>query len=269
MAIGDQSSHQVDQEVIDTAVTGMSNLRDVLQLVGYRLNKGSLAQHKLVKQSQQTVLHVLAQAGNKLYILLEKLVSQGLRNVALVAEQLAKEVFGQMGYRLAVIDIAGRQVESQQLAAIVDDQVQFEAEEPAHRRLASGRQTIKHPVSLDSPVVTNGQRGGIDKGNASDRSQPCFQIETQRPECLRHEFNEPGVADQMRKLAPQVFHDILGVIGLEIAIAGHVEVNDDRHDLADGQARFATGTIHPAQSRMWLLDGKHLAKIIDIDEEVQ
>lgn len=137
MAIGDQSGHQVDREVVDTAVTSMSHLRDIFQLVGYRLNKRSLAQHELVKQGQQTGLHVLAQAGNE------------------------------------------------------------------------------------------------------------------------------------RKLAPQVLHDVLGVIGLEIAIAGHVEVNDDRHVLADGQARLATGTIRPAQNRLWELDGKHLAKIIDIDEEVQ
>ena len=269
MAIGDQSGHQVDQEVIDAAVTGMSDLRDVLQLVDYRFDKGPLTQHELVKQRQQTVLHVLAQAGNELHVLLEKLVSQGLRDVALVAEQLAKEAFGQMGYRLAVIDIAGRQVESQQLAAIVDDQMQFKAEEPAHRGLASGRQAVKHPVSLDSPVVTDRQRGGIDEGNASDRSQACFEIETQRPECLRHQFDKPGVADQMRKLARQVPLHVLGIVGLEIAIARHMEVDDDCHDLADGQTGFATGTIRPSQNRLWLLDGKHLAKIIDIDEEVQ
>lgn len=269
MAVGDQTGHQVDQEVINTAVTAMSNLRDVFQLVDNRFDKGALAQHELVKQSQQTGLHILAQAGNELHVLLEKLVSQGLRDVTLVAEQLAKEAFSQMGYRLAVINVAGREIESEQLAAIVDDQMQFEAEEPAHRRLASGRQTVKHPVTLDPAVMTDGQRGGIDKGDAGDRPQACFQIETQRPERLRHQFNKPGVADQMRKLALQVLHDVLSIVGLKIAIAGHVEVDDDRHDLAGGQARFAAGSIDPTQKRLCHLSGDCLAEIIDSDEKVQ
>lgn len=104
-------------------MTGMSNLGDVLQLVGNCLDESTLAQHELVKQRQQTVLHVLAEAGNELDVLFEQQVGQGFGDVALVAEQLAEETFSQMGHRLAVIDIAGREVESQQLAAVVDDQV--------------------------------------------------------------------------------------------------------------------------------------------------
>jgi hypothetical protein len=73
----------------------------------------------------------------------------------------------------------------------------------------------------------------------------------------------------MRKLASQMLHDVLGIVGLEIAIAGHVEVNDDRHNLAGGQARLATRPIRPAQNRLKLLNGMHLAIIIDIDEKVQ
>jgi hypothetical protein len=48
-----------------------------------------------------------------------------------------------------------------------------------------------------------------------------------------------------------------------------MEVDDDRHHLAESQRGFAAWSIGPAQNRLWLLDGKQLAKIIDIDEEVQ
>ena len=164
MGIGDEAGHQIDQEVVDAAVTGMSDLRDVLQLVGNRLDEGALAQHELVKQQQQAVLHVLAQAGDEMNVLGQELVGERLGDVTLVAEQLAKEPSGQVGHRPAVIDIAGRQVESQQLAAIVDHQVQLEAKEPAYRGFASGGQPGKHFVPVNAPVVADRQRGGINEG---------------------------------------------------------------------------------------------------------
>jgi hypothetical protein len=44
VAIGDQASHQVDYEVCQTGVTGMFDVRDVLQRVENRLQNGAATQ---------------------------------------------------------------------------------------------------------------------------------------------------------------------------------------------------------------------------------
>ena len=44
----------------------MLDLRDILELIDDTFNDGSLAQDELVMQGDQTVLHVLSQAGNEL-----------------------------------------------------------------------------------------------------------------------------------------------------------------------------------------------------------
>ena len=226
-------------------------------------------QHQLVKQQQHPVLHILAQARDELNVLSQELVGQRLREVALVTEQLAKKAPGQVGHRLAVVDVAGREVEVQQLAAVVDDQVQLEAEEPAHRGLASGGQTVEHPVAPDTPVVTDGQGGSIDERDTGDRAEAGFQIETQRPQRRWHQFHKAGIADQVGKLAAQMPLHVLRVVALEVAVTRHVKVDDEGHDLAGGQARPATGPVSWAEELWPFLGAKRLAEIIDSDEKVQ
>ena len=62
----------------------------------------------------------------------EELVNERLGDVAFVAEELTKETLGQLRHRFAVIDIAGREVKSEQITLVTDDQMQLEAEKPAH-----------------------------------------------------------------------------------------------------------------------------------------
>ena len=60
MAVGDQATEQVDQEVSHTALPGMFNLGNILQLVIDGFNNRPLPQQQLVPQGQRTLLHVLA-----------------------------------------------------------------------------------------------------------------------------------------------------------------------------------------------------------------
>ena len=56
---------------------------------------------------------------------------QRLGEIAFVTKEFADEAFDQLGNGVPIIDIARRQAKGQQFALIIDDQVQFEAVEPA------------------------------------------------------------------------------------------------------------------------------------------
>ena len=127
MAVGDQAANQVDQEVSHTAMPGMFNLGNVLQLVVDGLNNRPFPQQQFVLQGQRTLLHVLAPGRDQLQALGQQLVKERLGDVALVSEELAKQGLGHARQGLAVIDVARSQPASQYFAPVIDAQVEFEA----------------------------------------------------------------------------------------------------------------------------------------------
>jgi hypothetical protein len=58
VAIGNQPTDKVDQAIDRTAVAGMLNLRNVLQLVKDTFNHSPLSQQQAITQRQQPLLHV-------------------------------------------------------------------------------------------------------------------------------------------------------------------------------------------------------------------
>ncbi len=66
MAISNQSCKDINDEIINTPMAGMLNLRYVLELVIYSLDDRSFPQHELVGKRHQPVLHVLTNGGDKL-----------------------------------------------------------------------------------------------------------------------------------------------------------------------------------------------------------
>jgi len=79
-------------------MAGMSNLRNVLELIIDRLNPGSLADQQLIHQRQQPIGHIVVDWGNQLQLLVPQLLKQDLIEVAPVTDQLAPQLFGQRGY---------------------------------------------------------------------------------------------------------------------------------------------------------------------------
>ena len=141
-------------------MSGMLNLRDILELVDDTFDHSPSAQESLVNHAHQPVLHIAAQLGDQHQVMVsQQLFEQGLRQIAAIPEQFAKQSLDEDGYGNPVVDIAWGEVNAQQFAAIIDDQVQFEAVEPAHGGLAPVCQTSEYLVLLDTPVVTNRQRG--------------------------------------------------------------------------------------------------------------
>ena len=128
-------------------MTRMLDLRDVLELIDDGLNDRSAAQQNAIAPGHQLVLHILAQLGNQLKIKhLAQRLSKGLRDVTLVSEELAKQLLGQTWHGFPVIHIAGCDAKLQDFTAVIDDQVQFEAKEPAQPGFATGSQPSKHLV---------------------------------------------------------------------------------------------------------------------------
>lgn len=164
MAVGAEAGHQMDQEVERTAMAGMLDLADVLELVVDRLDERPLAQEQLVAQVHEDVAHVLAPLGDEPHsVLEEELFGQWLGDVALVADELAEQPPDEARDRLAVVHVTGRQAEGEQFAALVDDQMELEAVEPADRGLTPTRVHRKDAVLVNAGVVADGQSGGVHK----------------------------------------------------------------------------------------------------------
>ena len=133
------------------AMARVLDLADVLELVVDGLDDRPLAQEQLVGHGQQAVAHVLAQLGDEVQTLArQELLGQRLGDVAPVAEELAEEAPDQAGNGAAVVDVARREAEGEQLAAVVDHQVQLEAVEPADRGLAAARIDAKDAMLADA-----------------------------------------------------------------------------------------------------------------------
>lgn len=208
----------------------MLNLGDVIQLVVNRLQDRTVTQQQLIGQIHQPVLHVRFEMGNELNALLPQLLKQGLRQVALVPEQLAKHAFDHSRNRFAIIGIARRQAAGDDLSPIIDDQMQLEAEKPIHRVPTPGSQAIKDRMLANAAVVAHRQWGRVNETDAGAVPETVLQVGAQRHQHARHELHEAAVAHQAWKFRSQLHLHIRGVVGLEVSETHLMKVDQDRHD---------------------------------------
>lgn len=102
----------------------MLDLRNVLELVNDRLDNGPFAKQEFVHQGHQRILHVGANTRHELDIeRAQQFVSQCFGDIAFIGEEFAKEFPNHLGNRLAIVDIARRKQQIEQLAAIIENQV--------------------------------------------------------------------------------------------------------------------------------------------------
>src|SRR5437764_15080865 len=100
---------------------------------------------------------------------------EGSRDVAAIPKQLAPQPFDHARHRSAIIDIAGSQTTSQQVASIIDGQVQFEAVKPAHARLATFGVGRKDAMLTDPFGITDFQRSRVNEADAGASSIATLQ----------------------------------------------------------------------------------------------
>jgi len=245
MAVGNEAREQVDQEIVRTAMARVLDLADVLELIEDRLDERPLAEEEAIGEGQQEVAHVLAQFGDEAQPLLqEELLSERGGDVALVAEEAPKEPVDQHRNRTAVIGVARGEAESEQLATVIDDQVEFEAVEPADGGLAAPRVDPKDAMLLDARWMAHGEGCRVNEADAGAAPALGLEIDRQGHEIARHEFYKPGIAHQARKLLAQCQLHVLGVEAFEGAVPGLLEENQDGEDLGRIQAcRSSTASL--------------------------
>ena len=103
----------------------------------------------LVLRAHEHVLHIVAHACDELYAVDEEHLEEGLADISPVAAKFALDVLhvAPVPERVAVVGVAGGYHEVEYLPAVVDDQVQLEAVEPAHGGLSflcqAGESTVR------------------------------------------------------------------------------------------------------------------------------
>ena len=175
IGISDQSRHQVDNEIDHAAMSRVLDLTYVLELIIDRLDQGAFSEEYFVEHRQQLVFHILPDLGDQLHAHLPELGEDFFRDVTAIAEEFAPESPRQAWSRLAIIDVAWSDHHCQQLTAVVDHQMNFEAVEPARAGLAAFSQVTKDLVRVDPQVVTDLDRSRVNERDSCATTKTCEQ----------------------------------------------------------------------------------------------
>lgn len=161
-----KSGNQIGYEVINGAMPRMFYMADILEFVVDGLNECPFSELYLVVQVHKRVLHVLPDLRDKVYVVNKKGLEKVLAYVAPVRKQLSEQSLGEVlvFQRFTVIRVARCKRPLHYLSAVVDDDVQLEPEEPAHRALALGRPSPHCPMAACPLNVTGDKRSGVDDG---------------------------------------------------------------------------------------------------------
>lgn len=146
----------------------MFNLADVLQFIVNSLYDRPFPEEYYVMEIHQRVLHIPFQLCHQVYIIDEEHFEEVLADIASVGEEFPEESLGELPVlqRFPVIYVSQGELPLDDLPLVVDDQMQFESIEPAHRALPFGRPSL-HGLELLLPLdVTGDNRRGVDDGYA-------------------------------------------------------------------------------------------------------
>src|SRR4051794_34607578 len=144
----------------------------------------------------------------------------------------------------------------------------FEPEKPARRGLAALGDLGEDLVLGNPLIVTDGQSGRIQKGDAGATAHAIAQIGAQWHQNRWNEFDKARVTDQTRKFSLEMGHYFLRIKRFEIAIMRLVKQNQNRHDFTPSQTSHAVSLAQATfqQVRLeWRYEG--LAEIIDLTEQ--
>ena len=102
------------------------------ELVEQGFDDEAFAQDDLVKPGHEIVLHGPAYAGDEMQPLAPQSGEKFFADIALIGKQLAAQATQHFLEGLSVIDITSRDLDGDDFAFVVDDNMQLEAKEPSH-----------------------------------------------------------------------------------------------------------------------------------------
>ena len=167
MSVCNESSYGVDQEVNRTSMSGVLNLRYVLELIMNGLNDCSLPHHHLVKQRHEFVFHVPLDPGNQLDSLTKQEIKQILRDVSLVTKELTEYVFDHIRHRFSIIHIAWCEAKGKEFSLVIDNEMKLKAIEPSHCVLATLSHVREDSMRANPTVMADNYGHRINEGDTT------------------------------------------------------------------------------------------------------
>ena len=183
-------------------MSGVLHLCDVLQFVIDCLYNCPLYEQHSVQHRHQRPLHVVLQLGNELYSVHKEFPEELLADVSFVTDKFAVKEFIEclILQWLPVIHISRRNHEVKQFALLVADEVELEAEEPAHRALPSLGDALEDLVNVYALVLAHTQRRAVHETDASAFAQKHpLDKDNKWDDCLLLQFHEAVVRDNLRE----------------------------------------------------------------------
>jgi len=251
-------------------MTTVFNWGNVFQLIVDGFDQHPFAQEQFVVEPDQAWFHVPLDWGEQFYTALHQPRQQVFGQIAFITDQFAKEALSQLWNWAAIIHVARGEAASEEVAAVVDDQMQFEAVKPIDRILAALGQSSKDPMVVDAAVVTDHQFGRIDKREAVTRPSTGLQVCRQWRQDGRDELHEAIVTDQPRKVPAQGRQNVPSVERLEVAIVRLMKVDQDGHNFAFGELAAALALDLPClEQGVFPRGSKGFPKVIDMAKQFE
>lgn len=183
---------------------------------------GPLSQQNPVRDFHDCSFHVVSEFCYKLYPVHEQPLKKMPADVSLVPDEFSvyethKILVLQW---FAVIHITVSYYEVQQLALLITNQVQLEAEEPSHGTLASLSYAPEGLMDVNSLVPAHTQRCAVHETDACAFSkQRLLDEQRQRDGNLFLKFHKTVVRDNPWEEMAKMFADFLQIEMLQTAIA--------------------------------------------------
>jgi len=223
----------------------MLDLAKILQFIKDGFNQGTATQNDFLEPGTRHRPHVFPEGSNELKVLLVQCFSEPLGEVAFVGKQLAEQSLTEIGHGFTIVNITGSEPQTDQFTPGIDDGVEFESIEPAHRSLAASSAVGKDAMAGDTPVIANGDRGSISNGNPVTLAFEHLEQGCQGSYTAGQEFHTSLIARQLRKLSLQVTAYVNQVETLELAKAQLMKQNGQGHQLRQTQPAAALALLYP------------------------
>ena len=205
----------------------------------------------------QRVLHILAYASDQVNVVDKQFFEKALRDVSLVGHEFSEDFICKLlVFQWVTITCIGWcQRPLDDFSAVVDNDVQFETEEPPHSPFATCGKSPKDFVPSRSLVVTHPNGGGVndrDAGAIAHTTVVEKQIKFERNHLLT--FHKAIVREHDGKVLSPLFADHLGVESLECSVSRKVKEDENGDNFAVAHLKSAISPLFSVFANRFFLE---------------